>query len=102
MLRKRQTVVLFLKEKFPLWFLLSHLYLIDFVHPIAGKLKYQFGGLHRGRHGGGVQRAGSSLKYPGSDDSGSFSESASPQENAFSVVVVLTVSALGETPQAEF
>lgn len=33
-------------------------YLIDLVHPVAGKLKHQFTGLYCSRHGSGGQRAG--------------------------------------------
>lgn len=31
-----------------------HMYLADFIHPIAGKLKHEFTGLYCSRHGGGV------------------------------------------------
>lgn len=58
-------------------------YLIDFIHPIAGELKHQLTGLHRSRHSGGVQRAGSSLKYPSDDHPGSFSaQTVSPNKMA--------------------
>lgn len=40
------------------------IYLIHFIHPVAGKFKHQFTGLYRSRHRSAVQRAGSRLKYP--------------------------------------
>ena len=87
------------------------MYLIDFIHPIAGEFKHQLTGLHCSRHGGGVQRAGSSLKYPGWDYSASFSAQRDASQNGYPVVVLLLFSDLGaprerererERPRAKF
>lgn len=50
---------------FKRWRLQCGAYLIDFVHPVAGKFKHQFTRLYCSGHGSGVKRAGSSLKDPG-------------------------------------
>lgn len=88
-------------------FLQCDTYLIDFVHPVAGKFKHQFAGLDCSRHGSGVQRAGSSLKYPGYEDSWLFvcTDSASPHKMASlssSCSLIWAVSAPRERPRAEF
>lgn len=54
-------------QKFEMWVIRCDTHLVDFVHPVAGKFKHQFTGLYCSRHGSGVQRAGSSRKYPGYD-----------------------------------